>query len=185
VEDLKHRPILVTFASCTGSTAGVAEAIGQTLWESGLPVEVRRMQDVTDLTAYRAVVAGSAIQRRKWLPEAMQFMTTHRAALARMPFAAFLVCVTLAMPNAGKYRQGVAEWLEPVRALVRPVSEGLFAGVLDLSKVPSRGDRLKFRLVAALGLWKEGDYRDWNTIRTWAASLKPLLVAQEARDHAG
>jgi hypothetical protein len=26
------------------------------------------------------------------------------------------------------------------------------------------------------GVWKEGDHRDWNAIRQWAAELKPLLV---------
>jgi menaquinone-dependent protoporphyrinogen oxidase len=168
--------ILVAYASRTGSTAGVAEAIGQTLAESGAPVEVRLMQDVKDLAPYRAVVAGSAIHGRQWLPEAMQFMRTHQAALVQKPFAAFLVCMTLAMPGAGKYRQGVADWLEPVRALVRPVSEGLFAGVLDISQVPSLGDRLKFRLSVLFGVWSEGDHRDWNAIRAWAADLKPILA---------
>jgi menaquinone-dependent protoporphyrinogen oxidase len=171
------RPILVTYATGTGSTVGVAEAIGKTLLETGVPVEVRPMREVTDLSSYRAVVAGSAIQGREWLPEAMQFVRTHRAALAEKPFAAFLVCMALAMPSAGKYRQGVAEWLEPVRAVVRPVSEGLFAGALDLSKVHSLGDRLAFRLSVALGFWTEGDHRDWNAIRTWAAALKPILAA--------
>lgn len=121
-------------------------------------------------------VAGSAIQGRQWLPEAMQFVQTHRATLARMPFAAFLVCMTLAMPNADKYRQDVAGWLAPVRALVRPASEGLFAGTLDLSKVPSFADRLKFRLSIALGFWTEGDHRDWQAIRAWAADLRPALA---------
>lgn len=82
--------ILVTYASRAGSTVGVAEAIGQTLAESGAQVEVRPMQDVTDLTLYRAVVAGSAIQGKRWLPEAMQFVQVHRATLAQKPFAVFL-----------------------------------------------------------------------------------------------
>jgi menaquinone-dependent protoporphyrinogen oxidase len=168
--------ILVAYASRTGSTAGVAEAIGQTLAESGAPVEVRPMKDVQDLAPYRAVVAGSAIQGGHWLPEAMQFMQTHQATLARKPFAAFLVCMTLAMPGADKFRQGVADWLAPVRALARPVSEGLFAGALDISQVPSFKDRLKFRLSVAFGVWSEGDHRDWNAIRAWADSIRPLLL---------
>ena len=135
------------------------------------------MKDVTDLAPYQAVVAGSAIQKGQWLPEAMQFMQTYQAVLAQKPFAAFLVCMTLAMPNAGKYRQFVADFMKPVRALVKPVSEGLFAGVLDIRKVPSFRDRLKFRLSVAFGVWKAGDHRDWAAIRAWAADLKPILAA--------
>ena len=168
--------ILVVYASRAGSTAGVAEAIGKILPESGVQVDVLPMKDVTDLAPYRAVVAGSAIQAKQWLPEAMQFMQAHQAELARAPFALFAVCMTLAMKNGENYRQAVSDWLQPVRRLVKPVSEGLFAGVLDLSKVPSVSDRLKFRISVVFGVWSEGDHRDWNAIRLWAESLPPLLL---------
>ena len=168
--------ILVTYASRLGATAGVAEAIGKTLAENGAQVEVRRMEEVTDLTPYSAVVAGSAIRNKQWLPEAMQFMKTHQAALRQKPFAAFLVCMTLAMKNGEQYRPAVATWLDPVRALVKPVSTGLFAGVLDIGQISSASDRLKFRISVLFGVWKEGDHRDWNAIRDWAAGLRPLLL---------
>jgi menaquinone-dependent protoporphyrinogen oxidase len=167
--------ILVTYASRNGSTAGVAKAIGKTLAESGAQVDVLPMGDVKDLAPYQAVVAGSAIQAAQWLPEAMQFMQAHRAELARKPFAAFLVCMTLAMKN-GNYREHVATWLAPVRALVQPVSEGLFAGALDIRQVRSFGERLKFRLSVIMGVWSEGDHRDWNAIHAWAENLGPLLL---------
>ena len=171
---MSHK-ILVTYASRLGSTAGVAEAIGKTLTDNGAEVEVRRMEEVTDLTPYHAVVAGSAIRGNQWLPEAMQFIQKHQAALRQKPFAAFLVCMTLAMKNGEKYRPHVATFLDPVRALVRPVSEGLFAGVLNIGKVESFSNRLKFRISVLFGVWQEGDHRDWNAIREWAAGLGPLL----------
>lgn len=169
-----NEKILVTYASRNGSTAGVAEAIGKSLTEGGAEVDVLPMQDVKNLAPYRAVVAGSAIQAAQWLPEAMQFVQDHRAELARKPFAAFLVCMTLSMKK-GEYRQQVAAWLAPVRAMVKPVSEGLFAGALDISKVPSFGDRLKFRMSVKMGVWTEGDHRDWAAIRAWSEGLRPLL----------
>jgi menaquinone-dependent protoporphyrinogen oxidase len=168
--------ILVAYATRLGATRGVAEAIGKTLAEGSVLVDVLPMQEVKDLSPCRAVVAGSAIQRGKWLPEAMQFMQTHQSALAQKPFAAFLVCMTLSMRDGDKYRPNVATWLEPVRALVKPVSEGLFAGSLDVSKVPTFSDRLKFRISVLFGVWTEGDHRDWNAIRTWTESLRPLLL---------
>jgi len=167
--------ILVTYATCTGSTVGVAEAIGKTLNEGGALVDVLPMRLVKDLTPYRAVVVGSAIQNKQWLPDAVQFIQKHQAELAGKPFAAFLVCMTLAMRNGEKYRPSVAEFLAPVRAYVKPVSEGLFAGVLDISKVPTLRDRLMFRLSVLFGVWSEGDHRDWNAIRAWAESLRQKL----------
>lgn len=164
--------ILVVYASRAGSTAGVAEAIGKTLAARGEAVDVRPMQQVSDLTPYRAVVAGSAIQGGKWLPEAMQFVEDQRSALAQRPFAAFLVCMTLAMKNGEAYRSHVAAWMQPVRSLVRPVSEGLFAGALDIAKIPAFADRLKFRLSVLLGVWPEGDQRDWGKIQAWAEGLR-------------
>lgn len=171
-----NNKILVTYASRFGSTEGVAKAISQTLSENGLIVDVFPMRDVKDLSSYQAVVAGSAINAGAWLPEATQFVETHRVELMTKPFAAFLVCMTLTMRNADQYRSHVATWLAPVRALVRPVSEGLFAGALDIDKIPSFGDRLKFRLSVLFGVWKEGDHRDWNDIRKWAMALNPLLI---------
>ena len=167
--------ILVTYASRLGSTVGVAEAIGQTLRDSGAEVDVLCMGDVTDLSPYDAVIAGSAIRGKQWLPEAVQFVQKHQAALRQKPFATFLVCMTLAMKNGEKYRPQVADWLDPVSMLVRPVSRGLFAGVLDIGKISSFSDRLKFRVSVLFGVWKEGDHRDWNAIREWAISLSPLL----------
>ncbi len=167
--------VLVTYASRGGATAGVAEAIGQKLADCGLDVDVRPMQEALDLAPYSAVVAGSAIQGGAWLPEAVQFVQENRAALNEKRCALFLVCMTLAMPSAEKHRQFVSAWMEPVRKLVRPVSEGLFAGAFDLQKVPSFADRLKFRVSILAGVWPTGDQRDWQTIDAWAASLPPLL----------
>jgi menaquinone-dependent protoporphyrinogen oxidase len=174
--------VLVAYASRAGSTAGVAEAIGQTLADYGVPVDVLRMHAVTDLSAYQAVVAGSAIQKGEWLPEAIRFIRANQIALAQKPFAAFLVCMTLSMRKADQYREHVATWLAPVRALVKPVSEGLFAGALDISQVPAFNDRLKFRLSVAMGVWSEGDHRDWNDIRSWAIATGPRLLAGPALD---
>ena len=168
--------ILVTYASLTGSTAEVAEAIGKTLVESGLQVDVRPMKETHDLSPYRAVVAGSAIHGAKWLPEAMQFMHTYQTELSHRPFAAFLVCITLGMPGADKYRDGVSTWMEPVRALVRPVSEGLFAGNMDLAKLPVTFDAVMVRVAVALKALPNGDHRDWVAVRAWAAALPGLLV---------
>ena len=167
--------ILVTYASRAGSTAEVAAAIARSLTEGGAQVDVIPMQDVKDLSAYRAVVAGSAIRQARWLPEAIGFIRKHRETLLHKPFAMFTVCITLAMSNSEQYRSAVAGWVAPVRELARPLSEGLFAGMLDFSKLPVNWDTLKLRATVALGIFPRGDRRDWTAIRAWAESLKPVM----------
>ncbi len=167
--------ILVTYASRTGSTIGVAQAIAAVLTEAGMQVDVTPMPEVKDIKVYDAVVAGSPIQEGAWLPEAMEFVKKHQTALNRKPFAAFLTCMTLAIGN-GKYRDHVSSWLEPVRSLVKTRSEGLFTGTLDIGKIPSLGERIKFRISVLLGVWGEGDQRDWDAIRAWAITLPEILT---------
>jgi menaquinone-dependent protoporphyrinogen oxidase len=166
--------ILVTYASRTGSTIGVSQAIAAVLTEKGYLVDVIPMPEVKEISPYRAVIAGSAIQSSAWLPEAIHFLQTHRAALNQRPFAAFLVCMTLVMGN-GKYRDHVSTFMQPVRDLVKTRSEGLFAGALNIGAIPSLADRIKFRLSVLFGVWKEGDHRDWDAIRKWAAALPQSL----------
>lgn len=169
------KKILVTYASRAGSTAGVAEKIGKILSDLGEVAEVKPMNEVTDINGYDAVVAGSPVQANQWLPEAMEFMRRNQAVLAVKPFASFTLCMTLVIKKGEEYRPAVSGWIAPVRSLVRPVSEGIFAGVLDLKKVPGAGDRLKFKLSILFGVWPEGDFQNWYEIEKWAAGLPELL----------
>lgn len=168
--------ILVTYASRTGSTAGVAAAIAQSLRECGAEVEVYKMYNVIDLSPYHAIVAGSPIHSGQWLPEAIDFLRIHRNSLLSKPFAAYLVSMTLSLPSPSMQMNRVNFWMEPVRSIVPTVSEGYFAGKLNISLIPSFRKRLKFRLKVLLGVWKEGDYRDWDAIKQWTTDLYPLLT---------
>jgi menaquinone-dependent protoporphyrinogen oxidase len=168
--------ILVTYASRTGSTKEVAEKIGEILAGEDSEVETLSMQQVKGLERYQAVVAGSAIQNRQWLPEAMDFVRDNQVELSQYPFAMFSLCMTLAMRNGENFRPQVSEWITPVRRLVPPISERIFAGTLDISKIPNFVDRLKFHLSVTFGVWSEGDHRDWEAINSWAQSLRSHLV---------
>ena len=167
--------ILVTYSTRTGSTKGVSDYIGKTLTDLGESVDVLSMQEIKDLSHYRAVIAGSPIQAGKWLPEAFDFIETHRNDLNKQPLAAFLVCMTLAMPKGESYRGTVTSWLDPVRSLVSPIDVGLFKGTLDVKKIQSFSERYKFRMSVLFGIWKEGDHRDWVSIQNWTENLRSHL----------
>jgi hypothetical protein len=66
-----------------------------------------------------------------------------------------------------------------VRALVRPVSEGLFAGSMDFAKLPLSLNTVLLRAAFAFGALPRGDHQDWEAIRAWARALAPAL--QRAR----
>lgn len=170
--------ILVTYCTRTGSTKGVAQAIAETLTEMGEKVDTLEMKDVKDLSVYKAVIAGSAIQAGKWLQEATDFIRNNKDVLNKKPFAAFLVCMTLAMKKGDEYKSHVSSWLEPVRDVVTPLNEGLFKGVLEIKNIPSFTERLKFRISVLTGVWKEGDHRDWDSIRGWTIKTKELICSK-------
>jgi len=71
--------VLVTYASRCGSTAGVAERIGQTLRTSGHSPQVLSVEEVKDLGSYDAVIlavqfgpaSGFPRQWTSWVPTVM------------------------------------------------------------------------------------------------------------------
>ncbi|HWR67202.1 MAG TPA: flavodoxin domain-containing protein, partial [Bellilinea sp.] len=165
--------ILVTYASATGSTVGVADAIGKKIAESGNLVDVRPVKEVKDLAAYRAVVIGSAIHSGVWLPEAVKFVENHKEALKKLPTAYFLVCL-MALKDDEQSRTFIGDYLKDMRALVAPVSEGRFTGAY----LPEKYDfwtRFGMKFFAGYLKVKPGDYRNWEAVNAWAAKTTPLL----------
>jgi menaquinone-dependent protoporphyrinogen oxidase len=164
--------LLVTYATGCGSTAEVAEAIGEEL-RAGRDVDVRPVAEVSDLTDYGAVVLGSAIRAGRWLPEAMAFVEKHQEALNRVPVAYFIVCLTM-REDTEENRSTAAAYLNAVREKapqVRPVDVGLFAGALDSRELP-----FFMRPIVKAIHAPEGDFRDWDVIRAWAARVPAVLT---------
>jgi len=166
--------VLVAYATWTESTAGVAERVAAVLNQHGLTAEARQAREVKDVAAYGAVVLGTAVRAGKVHPDATRFAGRHSAELNSKPFAAFVVCLAMTATDE-KGRAQAATYLEPVRRKVKPVCEGRFAGCYDPRK-------LNFVLRAIMERMKTpaGDFRKWEEIEAWAASLAPLLSNRPA-----
>jgi len=132
---------------------------------------------VTDLTPYQTVtlvfqrvtlvqfarvIVRSAIRIGRLLPEALKFIENNQVALQQKSFSVFVACMTM-MKEDEESRKTGSPYLDPVRALVKPANEGLFAGVIDPSKV-SLTDKLAIKAVKA----PIGDFRKWEQIDAWA-----------------
>lgn len=91
--------ILVTYATCHGSTAEIARRIANRLESSGDAVECLAMSEVSHLSGYEAVVAGSAIYDQDWLDEARAFVSRFAPDLGALPVWLFSVGMPAALPG--------------------------------------------------------------------------------------
>lgn len=156
--------VLVGFATGTGTTAGVAQAIGEALAERGYTVDVRPVTEQPDVSAYDAVLLGSAVNGAKWLPEAVQFAERNAGALRTIPTAIFSVHIM----NLGDDEKAVRKrgnYTADVRKMLSPVAEAFFAGKGPDAASTSPITRWAFK---AFGGGGEGDCRDWDAIKGWA-----------------
>jgi menaquinone-dependent protoporphyrinogen oxidase len=160
--------ILVAYASWCGSTAEIAREVASILTARGETVDLIQAGDVKDLSAYKAVVLGSAIRRGKWKPEASDFVARFQAELALKSSAFFTVCLTL-KDDTEENRKKVSAYLDPVRALVQPGREGFFAGRIDYQRLSFLDGFLMRNMIKA----PEGDFRKWDQIRAWAGEGMP------------
>jgi menaquinone-dependent protoporphyrinogen oxidase len=83
--------VLVAYATDHGSTRGIAVRIADRLHQDGTDARARAVADVPDVSAYEAVVLGSAVHGGKWLPEARQFAEQNAARLRERPVWLFSV----------------------------------------------------------------------------------------------
>ncbi|MCP4541927.1 MAG: flavodoxin [Chloroflexi bacterium] len=166
------KKILVAYATAAGSTGEVAEVIGKAMTDGGAAVDVRQVKEVTVVSEYHAVVLGTGIRAGQVYREAAAFVETHQQALSQMPVAYFVVCATMG-ENTEKSCAEASAYLDQLQEktpAVEPVDKGLFGGVMDYGRLP-----LVLRLIIKAMKKPEGDWRDWEAIRTWATNLRPML----------
>jgi menaquinone-dependent protoporphyrinogen oxidase len=169
-----ERKLLVAYATRTGTTAEVADAIARRLCDAGLPSEVRSVSEVTSLEDYSGAVLGSAVRYASWLPEMTDFIAANRETLSKLPVAFF----TMHMLALGDDPAAVAErakYTAGARDLITPVDEVFFEGMIDPARL-SFFDRIAVRLVKS----PVDDRRDWDRIAGWTDGLVPRLSSAPA-----
>lgn len=165
---------LVVYASRFGSTAGVADAIAEELRAGGWSIDVSSVDDAAAPDAYDAVVIGSAVYNARWMPEALDYVRRNQNGLNERPTAYFQVCLSVLHTNELK-QHIIDAWMEPANRLAPPVSAATFAGAIDRKNITG-----SMRLLVWMSRIPDGDYRDWDAIRSWGNALSTLLTDRSA-----
>ena len=158
--------ILIPYATRTGSTIGVAAAVGETLGALGNYVEVKPITETLSIEGFQALVIGSAINGGRWLPEAVDFALNNQQALQQIPTAIFCVHI-MNLGDDEKSKANRLAYLDNVR-VIHPVSEGFFAGIGLNTDEQNAFVRFIYRTI---DIGPEGDCRDWANIRAWAEAV--------------
>ena len=125
------KKILVAYASKCGSTGEIAQVISEVINQAGLSVNVRRVQDIKDLSDYQALVLGSAARMGKLLPEAIKFAEKNCSQISQLPTVYFTAGAAMITDR----RQEASSYQDPLCQVREPFSKGLFTGKVDHTKM--------------------------------------------------
>jgi menaquinone-dependent protoporphyrinogen oxidase len=170
--------VLVAYETGHGSTAGIAEAIGQAMQAAGAEVTIQRCRDVQGVTGFDAFVIGSPIWAGKWLKPAARFLKQNALTLLRLPTAIFLAT---GADGDAHLAMVMRDYVPKVTSIVpefEPVSVGNFAGMLNFPKYSILVRLLMIAINRFVGGPTSGvhDYRDWDAIEAWAEETYDLFV---------
>jgi menaquinone-dependent protoporphyrinogen oxidase len=190
------KKVLIAYATMAGSTAEVAQVIGEELKKSDLAVNVLHVDEVESLDGYDGVVVGGPMILG-WHRAARRFLRRHRRAFGSTPFVVFVTAMALTdgtweglegvevtvdenLPQSPKVEgklsfkeryATLSNYLRPILRATKPFkpsSIGVFAGRMEYGRLKWWAVIFAMVIVQA----QAGDRRDWSAIRSWAAGLR-------------
>jgi menaquinone-dependent protoporphyrinogen oxidase len=164
--------VLVAYASKHGSTAEIAERIGEVIGSDGHQVEVESVGAVGDLAPFDAIVLGSAVYGGRWRREARRLLRSLRAGLGERPLWLFS-----SGPVGEDEPDPSNRWHFPTK--VRKAGEALGAReqVVFSGRVPPEPSNFMERSMLKNTPEEQRDCRDFEAIAAWAQGIARELGA--------
>ena len=168
--------VLVTYASKHQSTAEIAARIAKGIRSKKWTLDLMPVSIDIDPKNYDAIILGSALYMGQWMNSAADFILTYEKVLTERPTWLFSSGPT----GDGDAKQLLNGFTFPivlagVAERIKPQDIAVFHGKLD-DETLGWGERLIVRSVRAT----YGDYRDWESIETWAGNIRVTLMEQFA-----
>jgi len=164
--------VLMVVGSRHGATREIGEVVAEVLTEAGHEVVERDPDDFTNTVGFDALVLGSAIYYGRLVPAVRELIERHAGSLTAVPLWVFW---SGPLGNKGVPR-GSVEGMEELMERLRPRGFHEFEGRVDRGELGMR-ERAVVSLVGA----DYGDYRDFDEVREWAATIVEELAGPSAR----
>jgi menaquinone-dependent protoporphyrinogen oxidase len=162
--------ILIGYATKSGSTEEVAEAIAHEFGEQGFNIDLLSVERIKKLDGYKLIVLGAPLYMMRWHKDMRQFLKNHQKVLTGTPIAIFALGPTHDVES--EFQSAISQLdkeLEKFKWL-KPIEKKMFIGKFDPSKIG-----FPFSLIGPLKNMPLSDERNWGEISSWASSLAEAL----------
>ena len=163
--------VLIAFATRSGTTAEVAEAIAAAMQEAGVPAEIMAVSQVNSLAGREAVILGAPLYVGRFPKDFRLFLRLHRDALAAMRPWFFVLGPTRNEPKDFEAARKQAEQQLAHYTRLHPADLHIFGGRWSTTALPFPFSLVRRVPGNPLSRIPGEDIRDWAAIRDWAMGI--------------
>ena len=171
--------VLIAYATWSGSTAEVAEAMADPMREKGIMAEVLPMKSVVSIPARKALVLGMPLHAGKFPKDFHRFAERFKREIGNTRPWIFVLGPTENDPRHFDAAEAHARKELARHPWIRPADLRIMGGRFDPNHL-----KLPFPLNLAMKLpanpmrkLPASDIRDWELIRLWALAIADRLNA--------